>query len=104
MAYVERVVVEGVTYKNRTTVAQISSQRRSRAKRREYLNGLKDAPCMDCGIKYPYYVMDFDHVRGEKLKPLSQLPMHKMDEEVAKCDLVCSNCHRERTQSRLVYL
>lgn len=22
---------------------------------------LKEVPCGDCNIKYPYYVMDFDH-------------------------------------------
>jgi hypothetical protein len=95
------VVVDGVTYANKTTCQRVRGQRKSRAKRRAYLNKLKDGPCVDCGMQYPYYVMDFDHVRGEKTKPVSQLPMNKMDEEVKKCDLVCSNCHRERTQSRL---
>ena len=85
----ESVIVDGVEYRNRKTIWQIESQRRSRKKRRQYLNSLKDAPCVDCDVKYPYYVMDFDHVRGVKTKPISQLPMNKMDEEVAKCDLVC---------------
>lgn len=27
----------------------------------------KNKPCVDCNIKYPYYVMEFDHVRETKL-------------------------------------
>jgi hypothetical protein len=59
-------------------------------------------PCSDCRNFYPYYVMDFDH-RGEKMKNVSQMrssPLWKIKEEVAKCDLVCANCHRHRTHER----
>jgi len=27
--------------------------------------------------------------------------MSLIDAEIAKCDIVCSNCHRERTHKRL---
>jgi hypothetical protein len=63
---------------------------------------LKKKPCMDCGRLYPTYVMDFDHRPGEvKLGSVSSLlgsaaPAQAV-EETKKCDLVCSNCHRERT-------
>ncbi len=39
---------------------------RSHAKRREYLRAVKSRPCADCGVQYPYYVMDFDHRAGEE--------------------------------------
>jgi len=26
----------------------------------------KDAPCTDCGITYPTYVMDFDHLKNKE--------------------------------------
>jgi hypothetical protein len=62
---------------------------------------LKKKPCMDCGKKYPAYVMDFDHRPGEaKVGNISQLiNLHPLKAlaEVEKCDLICSNCHRERT-------
>ena len=32
-----------------------------RAAKREWIRAYKDRPCTDCGIKYPYYVMDLDH-------------------------------------------
>ncbi len=63
-------------------------------------------PCLDCEIAFPFYVMDFDH-RPEEVKEfrISQNAIHratperiaKVMKEIAKCDLVCSNCHRERT-------
>lgn len=63
-------------------------------------------PCMDCGIDYHYYVMDFDHRPGvDKKFELSDFKnissVLKLWEEMAKCDLVCANCHRIRTHSRL---
>lgn len=59
---------------------------------------------MDCGQSYHYSVMDFDHVRGEKIGNVNKLMTRrciaKLEEEIAKCDLVCSNCHRLRTWER----
>lgn len=71
----------------------------------QYLRDLKTkTPCVDCGINYPYYVMDFDHVRGVKhanvMELVSTLSKKKIDEEIAKCEIVCSNCHRIRTHMR----
>ena len=72
-----------------------------------YLKEVKEKnPCMDCKIWYPYYVMDFDHVRGRKHKNVSELidtlSKKKIDEEIAKCEVVCSNCHRIRTHKRII--
>ena len=48
--------------------------------------------------------MDFDHVRGVKHKNVSEListlSKKKIDAEIAKCEIVCSNCHRIRTHIR----
>lgn len=67
---------------------------------------LKSKPCTDCGFSYPEYVMDFDHVLGEKVANISKLRGSKkwrlLVEELSKCELVCSNCHRERTHQRHV--
>lgn len=70
------------------------------AERQELFKQLKDVPCADCGERYPHFVMDFDHVRGEKYMNVGQMKMAKLErilEEVAKCDVVCANCHRIRT-------
>jgi hypothetical protein len=67
---------------------------------------MKSVPCMDCGGSFPPWVMDFDHVRGEKIGNVSALlnngcGWEKIKQEIDKCDIVCSNCHRMRTYSRL---
>ena len=60
---------------------------------------------MDCGIIYPSFVMDFDHVRGTKefrIGASSANPgIKRLKAEIEKCDLVCSNCHRIRTFERI---
>jgi hypothetical protein len=60
---------------------------------------------MDCKGKFPYYVLDFDH-RDPNLKKFSLNRMHlrnsweQMIEEIAKCDVVCANCHRVRSYTQ----
>jgi hypothetical protein len=83
-------------------------QDREAAKRlaiQEYLKEVKAVPCMDCGVQYPSYVMDLDH-RDPSTKlygpaHLYRTSMKAAIEEVAKCDVVCANCHRERTHNPL---
>jgi hypothetical protein len=66
----------------------------------------KAKPCADCGVMYPYYVMDFDHRPGsDKTSNLTKLAQRGASREVllaeiAKCDVVYANCHRERTYRR----
>ena len=70
---------------------------------RQLVRDAKSVPCMDCGESYPHYVMDLDHVRGEKRFMLSQAYSQSTEDvlnELAKCDVVCSNCHRIRTFNR----
>lgn len=71
---------------------------------REFIRAAKDVPCMDCGVKYSYYVMDFDH-REDKAFNISNMMARMMSidtiqKEMNKCDVICSNCHRERTHKR----
>jgi hypothetical protein len=60
-------------------------------------------PCTDCKRKFPYWVMDFDHV-GTKDFQISRLHRTKgleaLSEEIKKCDVLCSTCHRHRTYCR----
>jgi hypothetical protein len=67
----------------------------------------KSVPCADCGVQYGYWVMHFDHVRGEKDFTISchknrSLSPRKLEAEIAKCDVVCANCHAERTYYRIL--
>jgi hypothetical protein len=68
-----------------------------------WVHSLKEGPCIDCHLYFPYWCMDFDHVRGEKLKNVGRLVGSNRNvilTEVEKCDLVCSCCHRVRTSAR----
>ena len=88
------------------TESQIRNKHIQGKKCRDFINKIKsEAACADCGNFYPSYVMDFDHVRGEKKFNVAA-SMHagyrKLVAEIEKCDIVCSNCHRERTHQRKV--
>jgi hypothetical protein len=69
---------------------------------REYIAQVKaDAVCADCGGKFPPACMHFDHVpeRGPKLFNLGNgdYSVESIKAEIAKCDIVCANCHAVRT-------
>jgi hypothetical protein len=72
--------------------------------RRGQINALKrNVPCADCGAIFDSFCMDFDHVSGSKRESVSQMcscSLATVLEEVSKCELVCANCHRIRTESR----
>jgi hypothetical protein len=73
--------------------------------RREFLNRIKCAPCVDCRKQYNPWVMDFDHRKPELKSFTISQAMKKaikvVKKEILKCDIVCSNCHRERTHNRM---
>jgi 5-methylcytosine-specific restriction endonuclease McrA len=91
---------------------RIKEEQRGRKKRdwktkREIVDELKSVPCADCGNKFPSVCMDFDHIpeRGVKLFNIASaipqsISMERFMEEIAKCEVVCSNCHRIRTTTR----
>jgi hypothetical protein len=61
--------------------------------------------CADCNKKYHWFQMDFDHVRGKKDRPISEMVGNKVGKdrilaEIDKCEIVCANCHRLRTFKR----
>ena len=73
---------------------------------REWVDEVKNVPCTDCGVQYPPYVMDFDHVLPGKVRSIAALVARAsraaVEAEIAKCEVVCANCHRERTHARMV--
>lgn len=73
-----------------------------------YIRAAKERPCADCQVQYPYYVMQFDHRPGEiKLFNIGDYASRghahaRVRTEMAKCAVVCANCHAERTHQRRV--
>lgn len=84
----------------------VDKAKRAKAEVVVWLNELKSQPCTDCGETYPPYVMDFDHLDPDlKLGEVAKFTSYgrkKVMDEIAKCELVCANCHRIRTHNRRV--
>lgn len=91
--------------RDKRIAAAKAGAKKSKAKRRETIHAAKSRPCTDCGTEYPFYVMQFDHVRGEKKFDIANavwgyVSMSALLEEIEKCEVVCSNCHAIRTYTR----
>ena len=61
--------------------------------------------CVDCGYRAHPAALELDHVRGDKVQTVSQIATSrlgwaKLQAEIAKCEIVCANCHRIRTERR----
>jgi hypothetical protein len=82
----------------------IATQRRKNDERRAYLHSCKCVPCADCGETFHPVAMDFDHRDGTiKLFDVGTSMQRNWEmilAEIAKCDVVCSNCHRIRTYNK----
>lgn len=79
--------------------------RRNRERNRDYVDRLKREPCTDCRGRFPAPAMDFDHVDDDKAANIAALVRRgvstgRLLDELAKTELVCSNCHRVRTARR----
>lgn len=78
-------------------------RKESRERRQKIVREAKEKPCADCGIQYGYWVMQFDHIR-DKLFTIAgnwtNVSLSSLVEEIAKCEIVCANCHANRTYRR----
>lgn len=100
--------------KNRSVVLQ--RKRRDNPKRnlwkikrrreiKALIDVMKSQPCSDCWGVFDPVCMDFDHRPGTiKVESVARLvgkfSLEVVLAEIAKCDLVCANCHRLRTKTR----
>ena len=62
---------------------------------------LSSHPCIKCGQSNPV-VLEFDHVRGRKKMAVSEMvragySIAAIQKEINKCQVLCANCHREKT-------
>lgn len=92
-----------VAYYAKNREAEIDRVTRRQRATLAWLRELRTVPCADCGENFPPHVMDFDH-REPSTKSFNlggSTAMLKsraaLLEEIAKCDIVCANCHRART-------
>jgi len=63
-------------------------------------------PCVDCKKIHKPWRMDFDHldpsIKFDNIADMRQrrISLKRIKEEIVKCELVCANCHRDRTHFR----
>jgi hypothetical protein len=89
---------------NRDTVKQRSRSSTDAAaiRNRQWLAAfLADKHCADCDEQAPD-IFEFDHRHGRKRSSVSRmvhqgLALSTIKAEIAKCDILCPNCHRRRT-------
>ena len=106
-ADIEKQRAAQLRYRNRNLekVRQTTRDRRNLILR--HIQEFKETRgCMDCGIMYPHWILEFDHLPGsEKVGNISAMvtthSLEAIKAEIEKCEVVCANCHRDRTHDRL---
>jgi hypothetical protein len=75
----------------------------TRGRKLDYLHDyLRNHPCVDCG-ESDIVVLEFDHLpEFEKLFNATNISKSydAIKAEIAKCEVVCANCHTRRTAKR----
>jgi len=94
---------------NSSTKANVNKKRGDIYDGKDFLDELQmfkeERGCEECGTFYPHYVLEFDHRPEFKkidnvYRVYKKFGRDKAWQEVAKCDVVCSNCHKTRTWQR----
>ena len=80
-------------------------QTERRTKARQYIQKYKTEHnvCADCKESYPYWILEFDHIRDKDFtigKQGREKDIETLKNEIAKCEIVCANCHKNRTFTR----
>jgi predicted Zn-ribbon and HTH transcriptional regulator len=87
------------------TSPRIDHRRRYWRSQAQKLLELRSVPCQDCSGVFSPYSMEFDHrdpcSKSQRVMAMvGRAGIRRILEEVAKCDVVCANCHRMRTFRR----
>ena len=95
----EQLLVERAE-RHRKTILRQEARKQERIQK---WDNLRAQPCSECNQKFPVYCIEAHHRDGtEKITEVSQMVRakchwEKVEQELAKCDLLCSNCHRLKT-------
>lgn len=86
--------------------ARVDTDRRRREARAYVADYLASHPCVDCGETDPL-VLEFDHRDpSTKVAAIAQMvgrgcwSVQRLQTEIDKCDVRCTNCHRRRTRQQ----
>jgi hypothetical protein len=91
----------------RTRLESVRQHKKRRDGLREWYRELKEGePCTDCRGVFHHAAMQWDHLPGlakkRKVSNMVRRGLHRgtILEEIAKCELVCANCHAVQTFDR----
>lgn len=78
-------------------------QREKRKEVQFYIRNYKISKgCIDCGFNKHHSALQFDHVRGEKIRNVCHSKsIDSAKIEIEKCEVVCANCHSIRSFERI---
>lgn len=87
-------------------IANRTNQIRRQRHMEMLLGLLRERPCVDCGEADPI-VLELDHVSGLKRAGISEMlgsfSWRTIEQEIAKCEVRCANCHRRKTAKERGY-
>lgn len=102
----QHIGLDGLTHYQRNREIYIAKAAKRKKENTAYIRAVKESiGCTDCHIK-DWRVLDFDHLpQFNKIANLSADRVSgwsraRIDAEIAKCQVVCANCHRIRTYKR----
>jgi len=95
-----------IYYKNeRKRVKRRRRRQKLRKKKTEIIVNAKSVPCTDCEGDFAPENLEFDHLRNKHFtiggsQSKNGISINKLLTEIAKCEVVCSECHTKRERAR----
>ena len=99
--YIQKTNKDGRQGRCKTCASDL--QRARKRERRLKINAIKTKKgCVDCGYNKDPVALDFDHLDNKEFGIGDNISRtwHSIEKEIAKCEVVCANCHRIRTARR----
>ncbi len=100
-----KIAKDGTTHYQRNKLYYINKAQEYRKEVKRLVTQYKKIhPCVDCNNS-DFRVLEFDHLPGNKKSMdiavmVCSRSIDSVMKEIAKCDILCANCHRIRTWKR----
>lgn len=98
-----------IMYRFESYMEDMKSEDRAKLKRKMVADYKVEKGCADCGYNADPRALEFDHINNDgtfgsgKQRTVASMmysSWEKIMEEIAKCEVVCCNCHAIRTHKR----